>query len=71
MNILSKEEILWASFLAKQPTKKARKRRYLWEGFLFYLIMIRRCPIRAIGEIVGLAFIGAAMVGLVVLAGVM
>ncbi len=38
MELLSKDQIFWARFLAKEPTKAERKRRYLYHGLTYYLI---------------------------------
>ena len=57
MNTLTKDEILWASFLSHEPTRRERKRRYLWGGFLFYLIMFYHFPKKALGIVLGIGFI--------------
>ena len=38
MDVLSKDQ-LWRCFLSKEPTRKERKRRYLYHGFTYYLLM--------------------------------
>ena len=59
---------LWSTVLSREPTKAQRRRRYLWEGFVFYLAMWRRCPIRCLREAAGCILIMVAMGILVFLA---
>ena len=56
MEILNKHE-LWRHFLQKEPTK----RRYLFHGLLYYIIMCRRYPVRALAEIAACALIFGLM----------
>ncbi|MFH2075127.1 MAG: hypothetical protein ABIJ57_07235 [Pseudomonadota bacterium] len=58
MEVLKREE-LWRYMLAHEPTRKQQKRRYLWEGFIYYLATCRHYPLRALAEIGGLLFIFA------------
>ena len=64
MDVLTKDEILWANFLAKEPTKKERRRRYLYHGFLFYLLMCRKYPVQCLIEILACALIFGLMFGM-------
>ena len=61
MQLLTPSEIDWARILAKEPTREQRKRRYLYHGFLYYLIMCRRYPKQAAAEIGALVLIFALM----------
>ena len=63
MEILIKDQ-LWRCLLSKEPTKRQRKRRFLWEGFLYWLIMCRRYPRQAVMEIGAILLIFATMFGL-------
>ena len=60
MNVLSKDE-LWRCYLHKEPTRKECKRRYLWGGFLVYLIMFYHFPKKALGIVLGIGFILSVM----------
>ena len=54
----------WGGLLKKEPTRKERKRRYLFHGLIYYLIMCREYPVRALIEILACALILALMFGL-------
>jgi hypothetical protein len=66
MEILSKDE-LWRCFLHKEPTRTERKRRYLYHGFLFYLLMCRKYPVQCLVEILACALIFGLMFGMLYL----
>ncbi len=60
MNILTKDE-LWRCFLQKEPTQKERRRRYMFQGFIYYIALCRRYPLRCLAEIAGCALIFATL----------
>ena len=63
MEILTKEQ-LWRCFLRKEPTREQRKRRFMWEGCIYYTVLFRRYPVRCLAEIGALIVIFACMFGL-------
>ena len=67
MELLSKDQILWARFLAKEPTKKKRRRRDVYHGCLFYFIMCRKYPVQCLVEILACALIFGLMFGMLYL----
>ena len=66
MNILTKDE-LWRCFLQKEPTRQERRRRYLFHGFLYYLVICRKYPLQALINILACALIFGLMFGMLYL----
>ncbi len=63
MEVLRPEE-LWRYILKHEPMKRQRHRRYLWEGFLYYLATCRRYPKQAAAEIGAVALIFVLIFGM-------
>ncbi len=62
MEVLRPEEF-WRYMLRHEPTREQRKRRYLYHGFLYYLILAWRYRDR-IAEVLAVIAIGAFFVEL-------
>ena len=60
--VLRPEE-LWRYMLRHEPTKRQRRRRYLYHGFLYYFIFAWRYRDR-IAEVLAMIAIGAFLVEL-------
>ena len=66
MEVLRPDE-LWRCFLQKEPTRAERKRRYLYHGFLYYLLMCRKYPVQCLVEILACSLIFGLMFGMLYL----